>query len=56
MSIREQTDAGTPMVVAAPDSAETAIYLAAAAAVESALAGSAQDVVRQFPEITITDD
>jgi ATP-binding protein involved in chromosome partitioning len=56
MSIREQTDAGTPMVVAAPDSPETAIYLEVAAAVESALAASGESVVQQFPEITISDD
>ncbi len=56
LSIREQTDAGRPTVVSAPDSAETALYLEAAAAVESALAARGDGVVRQFPEIRISDD
>jgi ATP-binding protein involved in chromosome partitioning len=58
LSIREQTDAGTPTVIAEPDSAVTAIYLEAAAAVQAALAGqgSGGGVVRQFPEIKISDD
>jgi ATP-binding protein involved in chromosome partitioning len=58
LSIREQTDAGTPTVIAEPDSAVTAIYLEAAAAVQAALAaqGQGDGVVRQFPEIKISDD
>jgi len=56
VSIREQTDSGNPTVVAEPDSAVTAIYLEAAAAVQAALAGRGEDVVRHFPEIRITDD
>jgi ATP-binding protein involved in chromosome partitioning len=58
MVIREQTDAGTPMVVTEPDSAETAIYMKVAAAVQSALASKGQGggVVQHFPEITISDD
>jgi len=56
LSIREQADAGNPTVVAEPDSAVTALYLEAAAAVERTLAGQGGDVVRQFPEIKISDD
>ena len=58
LSIREQTDAGTPTVIAEPDSAVTAIYLEAAGAVQAALAaqGPGDDAVRHFPEITISDD
>ena len=56
LSIRQQTDAGTPTVLAEPDSAISALYMQAAAAVQAALAGQADDVVRQFPEITISDD
>lgn len=56
VAIREQTDAGAPTVVSAPDSAEAALYLDAAAAVEKALQASADNPVRQFPEISISDD
>ena len=56
LSIREQTDAGRPPVIAEPDSAVTAVYLEIAAAVEAALAGDAAGAVRQFPQINITDD
>ncbi|MAT91660.1 MAG: iron-sulfur cluster carrier protein ApbC [Halioglobus sp.] len=56
LSIREQTDAGTPTVVAAPDSTEAGLYLEAAAAVEAALAQKTDAVVRQFPEIRISED
>jgi ATP-binding protein involved in chromosome partitioning len=57
LAIREQTDAGRPTVVAAPESAEAASYLAAAAAIEQALAAQATGGgVRQFPNISISDD
>ncbi|MEH6635626.1 MAG: iron-sulfur cluster carrier protein ApbC [Halioglobus sp.] len=56
LSIRQQTDAGTPTVLAEPDSAISALYMQAAVAVQAALAGQGDDVVRQFPEITISDD
>ena len=56
LSIREQTDAGTPTVIAAPDSAEAGLYLEAAAAVETALSARGDGVVHQFPEIKISDD
>jgi len=56
LSIREQTDAGCPTVIAEPDSEVTRVYLDAAAAVQKALAAAGDSVVRQFPEIHITDD
>ena len=56
LSIREQTDAGTPTVMTEPESAVTALYLKAAAAVQEALAGQVDSGVRQFPEIKISDD
>ena len=56
LSIREQTDAGTPPVVAEPDSEVARIYREAAAAVRDALGAKGDGVVKQFPEITISDD
>ena len=56
LSIREQTDAGRPTVVAAPQSPEAKLYLDAAAAVREALAAQEDNGVRQFPEIKISDD
>src|SRR5210317_668407 len=56
LSIREQTDSGRPTVIAEPDSAVAALYLAAADAVQAALAGLGDSVVKPFPEIQITDD
>lgn len=57
LSIREQTDAGTPTVVTEPDSDATAIYQSIARAVAATLANtSSGDSVRHFPEITISDD
>lgn len=55
LSIREQTDSGRPTVVAEPDSAVAAVYLAIAAAIQAQLdagAGPADD----FPVINISDD
>ena len=54
--IRVQSDAGRPSVVAEPDSDVTKCYLKAATAVRQALAGQGDSVVRQFPEIKISDD
>ncbi|CAA0124039.1 Iron-sulfur cluster carrier protein [Halioglobus japonicus] len=56
LSIREQTDAGTPAVVSEPDSDVTRIYLDAAVAVIGALTAQGDSVVKQFPEIKISDD
>lgn len=52
-AIRERTDAGTPIVIAEPDSAAARAYRAAANALSLALAGAAPDA---FPTITISDD
>jgi len=56
LSIREQTDSGRPTVIAEPDSEVTRVYLDAAEAVQKALEKQGDSVVRQFPEIRITDD
>jgi ATP-binding protein involved in chromosome partitioning len=56
LSIREQTDAGTPCVIAEPESAVAKLYMQAAAAVREALNGQGDSVVKQFPEIKISDD
>jgi ATP-binding protein involved in chromosome partitioning len=56
LSIREQTDGGRPTVVAEPDSPLAALYRQAAQAVAASLAQQADSVVKQFPEIKITDD
>ena len=56
LSIREQSDAGRPAVVADPDSAVTRLYMAAAVAVRDALSAQGDSVVKQFPEIKISDD
>jgi ATP-binding protein involved in chromosome partitioning len=56
LSIREQTDSGRPTVIAEPDSAVAALYLAAADAVQAALAGLGEDAVQPFPQIQISDD
>ena len=56
LSIREQTDSGRPTVIAEPDSVVTALYLAAADAVQAALAGLGDDAVQPFPQIQISDD
>jgi ATP-binding protein involved in chromosome partitioning len=52
LSIREQTDAGRPTVVSAPDSPEAATYLAIADKVSAALAGEQA----AGPEIVISND
>jgi ATP-binding protein involved in chromosome partitioning len=56
LSIREQTDAGTPTVAVEPDSDVAKIFIEAATAVRQALAGRVDGGVRQFPEIKISDD
>lgn len=56
LAIREQTDAGRPTVIAAPDSAEAALYREAADAVRQSLATPGDGAVKQFPRITISDD
>ncbi|WP_277621766.1 iron-sulfur cluster carrier protein ApbC [Kineobactrum sediminis] len=56
LSIREQTDAGTPTVAVAPESPEAALYMQAARAIQAALEQHDSGAVREFPEITISDD
>jgi len=57
LSIRAQMDAGTPTVVAEPDSAISAVYLAAAEALRTAVEHANTDnSIGSFPEITISDD
>jgi ATP-binding protein involved in chromosome partitioning len=51
--IREQTDAGTPTVIAAPDSPAAQAYLAAAKALADTLGG---DNAPAAPTISVTDD
>ena len=53
LSIREQTDSGTPTVVAEPESTITAVYLQIAQRVAAALAGAGE---RSGPEIVISND
>ena len=56
LSIREQTDSGIPTVIADPESPISMLYLEAATAIQGALASQADSVVKQFPDITISDD
>ena len=56
LSIREQTDAGRPTVIAEPDSSVTRCYLEAARSILAALAAGGADAAGTFPEITISDD
>ena len=56
LAIREQTDAGTPTVVAAPEAAESALYVDAARAIQATLEGSGDGAVQSFPNISISDD
>jgi ATP-binding protein involved in chromosome partitioning len=55
-SIREQTDAGNPTVLADPASPAAQAYLDIADQVAAALAAAGDGVVKQFPEIRISDD
>jgi ATP-binding protein involved in chromosome partitioning len=56
LSIRQQTDAGTPTVAVEPESAVSEIYRSIAAGVQASFANQAQGTVQEFPEITISDD
>lgn len=56
LSIREQTDAGRPTLVAAPESEAAALFLEAADAIQRVLAEKHDGAVRQFPDISISDD
>ncbi len=55
-SIREQTDGGRPTVLADPESAISGLYREAARALWEQLSAAGDGVVRQFPNISISDD
>ena len=54
LSIREQTDSGTPTVAADPQGEIAALYKAVARQVAVAVAGKAKDFSAKFPSITIS--
>jgi len=54
LSIREQTDAGCPTVVAEPDGAEAATYKAIARKLAVKIAEKSKDYSAKFPTITIS--
>lgn len=54
--IREQTDSGKPTVIAEPESALAAAYLSIADGIAAAMDNGGDNAVRQFPDITISDD
>lgn len=56
MSIREQTDSGTPTVVAEPDGQVAIIYKAIARKVAIKVAEKAKDMSSKFPNIVIKND
>ncbi len=56
LSIREQTDAGKPPVIAEPDSPVTAVYLEIAEAIQATLATGGAGAADDFPTINISDD
>ena len=53
--IREQTDSGTPTVLADPDSAAAAAYRLAAQRMAAAQAGQGRDYSSKFPNIVVED-
>jgi len=55
LRIREEADGGRPSVVAAPESARAAAYLAMARRTAAALAGRARDRSNLFPEIVVEE-
>ena len=54
MAIREQTDSGTPTVVAEPDGEVAALYKAVARQVAVVVAGKAKDFSAKFPTINVS--
>jgi ATP-binding protein involved in chromosome partitioning len=56
LSIREQTDAGTPTVVAEPDGPVAAIYKEIARKVAVKVAEQAKDMSAKFPTIVVKND
>lgn len=55
LQIREQTDSGTPSVVAEPDGAVAAAYLRTARRMAARLAMQGRDYSRRFPNIVVED-
>ena len=53
-SIREQTDSGTPTVVADPDGEVAGLYKAVARQVAVEVAGKAKDFSAKFPTISVS--
>ena len=56
MAIRQQTDSGTPTVVAEPDGAVAAIYKQIARTIAIKVAEKAKDMTSKFPSIVIKND
>jgi ATP-binding protein involved in chromosome partitioning len=56
MAIREQTDSGTPTVVAEPDGPVAQIYKAIARKVAIKIADKAKDMSAKFPTIVVKND
>ncbi len=56
MSIREQTDAGHPTVVADPDGEIAAIYKSVARRIAVSIAGKARDFSAKFPTVTVSEE
>jgi ATP-binding protein involved in chromosome partitioning len=56
LSIREQTDSGTPTVVADPDGAVAKIYKDIARQVAIKVAEKARDMTAKFPTIVVKND
>jgi ATP-binding protein involved in chromosome partitioning len=54
LKIREQTDSGTPTVVAEPDGEVAALYKAVARQVAVVIAAKAKDYSAKFPSIQIS--
>lgn len=55
-TIREQSDAGVPLVLAFPDQPTSKLYAALALKVAARLAGQARDYRARFPNITVVND
>ena len=54
MAIREQTDSGTPTVVAEPDGDVAGLYKAVARQIAVVIAAKAKDFSAKFPSINIS--
>jgi ATP-binding protein involved in chromosome partitioning len=55
LSIREQTDSGTPTVIAAPTSPQARAYRSAARRIAAELAAQGKDYSRRFPNIVVEE-